>query len=177
MIVAPTPALLTLAKVADDDPAYAALALDQREANLLIVDQATRRHSLRVRGTDFPRHQQQGGWSQQRYQNRADERIHAFVRDVATEVQKELEAAGIDELILAGETQNTALFTEEVHQSVRGHIVGTIPLDIRASDSEIIEATLPVAQRAERERETELIGGSRTALVRAAAPYMGRTRP
>jgi peptide subunit release factor 1 (eRF1) len=44
-----------------------------------------------------------------------------------------------------------------VHQSVRDQVIGTIPLDIRASEAEIIEATLPVAERAERERETELI--------------------
>ena len=122
------------------------------------MDQATRQQSLHVRGTDFPRKQQQGGWSQRRYQNRADERVRAFVSEVATEVQRELEAARVTALILAGEEQNTALFTEVVHQSVRDQITGTIPLDIRASEAEIIEATLPIAERAERERETELIG-------------------
>ena len=76
------------------------LVLDQVNANLMIVDQGTRRQSVRVLGNDYPRRQQTGGWSQRRLQARAEERINAFVRSVAEETRRELEATGVKHLIL-----------------------------------------------------------------------------
>ena len=153
-----TPALVDLVRLADDASSYAALALDQREAHLLLIDQGAQRGRVNIEGSDFPRKQQQGGWSQRRYQSRAEERVEAFVRTVAEEVQRELETANIDQLVLGGDEQITSLFSETVHQTVQAKIVGTTPFDIRGSESEIVEATLPLAEQAEREQEAALIG-------------------
>lgn len=81
--VGPIPALSVLVQVHDDHPTYAILLADQKNATLSVVSVGVVDRTVSIAGTDFPRKQQQGGWSQQRYQMRADERASAFFRTVA----------------------------------------------------------------------------------------------
>lgn len=155
--VGPTPVLTRLAQAAEDHPTYAVLLADQREASLLLVTQARARSRLNVRGNDYPTKQQQGGWSQRRFQNRADERVDHFFSAVAEEVRKELERRHRPLLILAGEDPNTSALRDQLHESVQDDIVSTVNLDIRATESDVVEATWPVIEEAERKREAEAV--------------------
>ena len=155
--VSVTPALSTLTKIVEDAPPYAVLVLDQVNANLMIVDQGTRRQSVRVLGNDYPRRQHTGWWSQRRLQARAEERINAFVRSVAEETRRELEATGVKHLILAGDQQITSLFVDMAAKAVQDAIDATIPMESNATEPEVIAATLRVAEEAEREREAETV--------------------
>ncbi len=156
-VTAPTPALRTLAQMSEDEPVYAALLADQREATLSLIDQAARRQSVAVESTGFPRKQMQGGWSQRRYQQRADERIEAFARTVADETQRAMDEAGVETLVLAGDEQIATTLTDAFHQTVKERIAGSVRLDVRASEREVIEATLPLVEQAERARETAAV--------------------
>jgi hypothetical protein len=149
----PTPALGALARLVEDHPTYAVLLADQRDATLFLIDQATARERLEVEGSGYPRKQQQGGWSQRRYQARADERVAAFARGVAAEVRRTLDDEAVDTLIVAGDEVITSALDAEFHDTVKARIVATIRLAMEATEHEVIEATLPIAQQAERERE------------------------
>jgi peptide subunit release factor 1 (eRF1) len=155
---AATPALLELARISEDEPAFAVLLADQREATLLVLDQANQERSLEIEGDDYPRKQQQGGWSQRRFQQRADERREAFVRTVVKEVQQALAGADVEMLILAGDDQINAMMRDALHPTIQELIIGTVAVDIRATDHELIEASLPVVTQAEREHETATVG-------------------
>jgi hypothetical protein len=89
--VGPTPALSALARAAEDHPPYAVLLADSEEARLTIVSHTVASRSVELEGSNYPRKQQQGGWSQRRYQARADEKLEAFARDVAEETGTALE--------------------------------------------------------------------------------------
>ena len=153
----PTPALRMLAQVAEDEPAYAVVLLDQREASLSLIEQGARERSVEVSSTGFPRHHSQGGWSQRRYENRADERTEAFVRTVAEETRKAMDETGIKTLVLAGDEQITTTLRDSLHQTIRDRIVGDVRLDVRANERDVIDATLPVVEQAEREREADAV--------------------
>ena len=153
----PTPALGALARLADDHPTYAVLLADQREATLFLIDQAVTRQSVTVEGTDYPRKQQQGGWSQRRYQARADERVAAFARGVAAEVRHLLDDEVVSMLVVAGEEVITTALEAEFHQTVKERTVDTIHLDIRSTESDVLAATLPIVERVEREREAAAV--------------------
>jgi protein required for attachment to host cells len=157
LVTGPTPALRALAHLAEDEPAYAVLLADQRESTLLFVDQAQREQSLEIEATDYPRKQQQGGWSQRRYQNRADERVEAFARTVAEETRKAMDETRIGSLVLAGDERITTTLRDALHQTIRDRIVGEVRLDVRANERDVIDATLPVVEQAEREREADAV--------------------
>lgn len=168
--VGPTPVLINLARVAEDYRTYAVLLADQREATVSLVTQQRARPRLEVSGTDYPTKQQQGGWSQRRFQGRADERVEHFLSAVAEETRKVLEGRHRPALILAGDHRTTSALEEQLHESMQELIIGTLHLDIRASDSEIVDVTWPLVEAAERKQEAE---AAETAMGNAAADAEG----
>lgn len=155
--VGPTPILIDLARVAEDYPTYAVLLADQREATVSIVTQNRARPRLEMEGTDYPTKQQQGGWSQRRFQSRADERVENFLSAVADETRKVLERRHRPMLVLAGDDRTTSALMDQLHESIAKTVIGSIHLDIRATDAEIVEATWPIVDEAERKHEAEAV--------------------
>lgn len=155
--IGPTPALSVLARMADDHPAHAVLLADQQDATLTIVRRAQQGRQITVDGDDYPRKQQQGGWLQRRYQARADERVAAFAREVAEQTRTALrEEEDVHALIIAGDEVITSALDDVMHSEVSDAVIDRIRLDIETSDREMIEATLPVAEQAERNRELQV---------------------
>ncbi len=162
--VGPTPSLTPLARTMEDHPTYAVVQFDQKAATLSIITQARRQATVGVRSTGFPVRQNQGGWSQQRYQNRADERIEHFLGTVAEETRKALgESANsrIEMLVLVGDDQNATLLRDTFHETIRNRIVGHVNLPMEAGWKEIVDATLPIVDRAERQRELAAVAAVR----------------
>ncbi|MDQ3657265.1 MAG: hypothetical protein M3457_19600 [Chloroflexota bacterium] len=150
-------ALSELARIEDDYPTYAVLLTDQQDAMLSFVTHATAHQRIEVEGTDYPRKQAQGGWSQRRFQQRADERVEAFARDVAEETRKALDELDVWMLIVAGDEVITPVLDASFHQTVKDRVIATLRLDIRTSESDLLEATLPVAEAAARDREAAIV--------------------
>ncbi|TVR70376.1 MAG: hypothetical protein EA415_13020 [Sphaerobacteraceae bacterium] len=149
------PALLPLARLDEDNPTYAVLLADQQNAYLSLISQAHRVEELAMASSDYPRKQHSGGWSQRRFQQRADERIMALGRQISSEVQQYIEDRGIEMLILAGDEVITSTFDRTMPEALKERVIDRIRLDIQATTSEVIEATLPIAERAEADRELE----------------------
>lgn len=155
--VDPTPNLLPLTRVVEDFPRYAVLIADQHDAILSIINRASRVHSVSLEGNDYPREQKQGGWSQLRFQTRAEVRRQSFARAVADETRRALRENKIDLFIVAaGEVMMSAL-NNEFHSEVKERLIGETSLDIRSSESDIIKATMPIVEQAEREREIKAV--------------------
>lgn len=149
----PTPALGEFVRVVDDHPPYAVLLADQHNATLSFITLATMEQSVSLESSGYPRKQQQGGWSQRRYQARADERVDAFARDIAEETRKALDELDVGMLIVAGDEVITSALNAAFHQTVTARIVATLRMDIRTSEHDLLIETMPVAEQAERDRE------------------------
>jgi peptide chain release factor subunit 1 len=154
---APTPALLELARIVEDHPRYAVLLADQHDATLSVFSRASRGQAVSIEGDDYPRKHKQGGWSQRRYQARADERVAHFARFVAEETRRALDEFNVDMLVVAGGEVITSALAPEFHQTVKKRIIATIPMDIRASEQDILVATKPLVDDAEHAREARAI--------------------
>lgn len=153
----PTPHLLQMVHVVEDFPRYAVLVADQRDAVLTVINRAARVASVEVRGDDAVHHHQQGGWSQRRFQTRTEERRAHFARAVAEETRRAISEGNITMLVVgAGDVMMSAL-QAEFHPEVKKRIIGTIHVDIRASYDEIRDASLPLVEQTEREREFETV--------------------
>jgi hypothetical protein len=149
----PVPALLAPTRLDEDNPTYGVLLADQQNAYLSIIAQAHVVDELAIASSDYPRKQATGGWSQRRFQQRADERIMALGRQISEEAFTYLEDRGVEMLIVAGDEIITGVLDRTMPDGLKDLVVDTIRLDIQATSEEILDATMPIAARAEAERE------------------------
>jgi hypothetical protein len=149
----PVPALLAPTRLDEDNPTYSVLLVDQQNAYLSIIAQAHVVEELAMASSDYPRKQATGGWSQRRFQQRADERIMALGRQIADEASKFLEDRGVEMLIIAGDELISGVLDRTMPDELKDLVVESIRLDIQATSEEILAATMPIAVRAEAERE------------------------
>jgi hypothetical protein len=161
--VGPIPALATLARIADDHATYAVLLADQKEASLVFVTQSRREREVVAYGAEYPLKRKAGG-SQRRYQARAGERHDQFTRAIADGTRQALDDAGVDVLIIAGDEVMTSPLNQFLHHTVANRIVGTVRLDITTPTQDLIDATLPLDEEAERGREAAAAAALRNAV-------------
>jgi len=90
--------------------------------------------------------------------------MEAFAKDVAEETRKQVERLGVDALILAGNETFLPILRDAFHESIQQRIVDTLNLDLTTNDSELIEATQPVMERVEKEREQAVVQRLRDAI-------------
>src|SRR5215217_1906254 len=159
--IGPIPSLRQLARAVDDYPSYAIIAADQRDAYLWLMEGQTWDRGVQLEASGYPRKQQQGGGSQQRYQNRADERVEAFARTIAEETRRAFEAVNApvpyDYLIISANEQMFTLLTSELHETIKELVLGQITLPIDANITEVTAAAQPLVEEAERKREMEAV--------------------
>ncbi|MGD9710940.1 MAG: Vms1/Ankzf1 family peptidyl-tRNA hydrolase [Thermomicrobiales bacterium] len=154
---APIPALKRLAQLVEDYPLHALLQADQDTAILSFVTEDLVSDSVTVRSSLYPRKQAAGGWSQRRFQARADERVQAVAKTVAEETRKALEETGCRRLIIAASDVMEPALMEAFHQSVSEKIIGSIKIDIDAPFNEVLEKARPIGVDFERQREAEQV--------------------
>ncbi|HEY8446580.1 MAG TPA: Vms1/Ankzf1 family peptidyl-tRNA hydrolase [Thermomicrobiales bacterium] len=157
--VGPIPSLLRLVQAAEDYPAYAVVVADQRESVVWLFERQVWERSVSVEADDYPRHQQQGGWSQRRYQARAGERIEHVAKAIAEETKRAFEdyEEGIDYLILAAAEPMLSAVQAELHESVASRVIGQIQLPANASVTQVLAEAQPLVEAAERKRELEAV--------------------
>jgi peptide subunit release factor 1 (eRF1) len=170
----PTPALAALVRAIEDYPRFVIVQIEQREALVSIVDQTRPAARVEVSGDDYPRHQAQGGWSQRRYQARADERIEAFARAVAELTRKVVETGAVENVILMGDEVNIPPLRESLHQTIAAKVIGTLPNAMNASERELLDLALPRVEAAERARE---LGAARAVQEAVGANGPGAAGP
>lgn len=155
--VGPTPKLRTLMAIVEDFPRFALLQADQHDANLYVINRASPQSETSLESNEYPRRHQQGGWSQRRFEARAEERVQHFARAVAEETRKLIDEEQLEMLIVSASDVFKSALDDEFHQTVKEKIVGELSLDGNAAEHEIIEAAQEVAEQAERNREMESI--------------------
>jgi peptide chain release factor subunit 1 len=157
VVVGPTPALTILGRLAEDYASFAVIHADQHNGSIEFFSQATRERGVSLKGSVYPRNHQQGGFSQQRFQNRAEEKVDAFARAIAEEARKALEDNPVDMIVLAGDETMTSALNDALHQTLQERVIGIAPVDMRANTDELLEAVLPLIAEAERTQEIEAV--------------------
>ena len=149
------PSLRPLVHAAEDFPVYAVLVANQREADLWVLARQTWQRGVQLEADDYPRKQQQGGWSQRRYQMRADERVEAFAKTIAEETRQAMGEGGdaVDYLIIAADEPMSSALAAELHPTVKERIIGHIHLPNVTNIDEIVAETAPLVAAEERRRE------------------------
>lgn len=159
VVTSAIPTLLPLARAAAAERPYAVLVADQLEAFLWLMTWQTWEWSVQLESNDYPRHQQTGGPSQRRYQNRANERVEAFARTIAQEILQELGDGddAIPYLIIAADEPIASAVEAELHPTVKERLLARINLAADTGPADIAAATAPLIEEAERKRELDLV--------------------
>ena len=153
----PTPALLDLVRLAEDESSYAVVVADQRDAELLVVSAASPDLQVSVQASAYPGKQEQGGWSQRRYQARADERLEAFARTLAQETRRLVESGRVTSIVVAADEPMRSALKHEFHQMVTDKLVGEVAVMLDAAPRTVVDRTQAVVDAAERGRESAAV--------------------
>jgi peptide subunit release factor 1 (eRF1) len=161
LFIGSVPHLYPLVKVIDQYPRYASVLLDTHRARIFVfgLGAVERREQLTSEKT---RRNSMGGWSQARYQRRA-ENVHLLhVKEVVDTLERIVQRDNIQHIILAGDDVVVPLLKEKLPKHLEAKLVDVLSLERDAGEDEIIEATLEVLRQkdaeSDAERVQELIG-------------------
>jgi protein required for attachment to host cells len=149
------PSLRELVHAAEDYPPYAVVVAEQHQAILWLIERLTWERAVEFESSDYPRHQQQGGWSQRRYQSRADERVEHFAKTIAEEIRHAFEQLNeaIEYLVIAADEPMHSALMNELQESVKQRVIGRIHVEIESSLRDVIGEAEPIVLKAERQSE------------------------
>jgi hypothetical protein len=176
VVPGPDPDLVALLGVQQRAVPHAVVLVDRAGADIRVVTGPGEERSATVEGeTDHIRKVKPGGWSQRRYQNRAEERWHENAELVADTVVRPLGGADLALLLLAGDETMIPLVRDALPAPLAEEVV-VLDTGGRAADGSEAHLERAVEQAvrraADRRREEEV--GQVLAAVASGAGVTGR---
>ena len=156
LFVGSTPHLYPLAKLVDTYPRYIALSLDTNKARIQVFSLAAAERTERV-VSDKTRRNSKGGWSQARYQRRA-ENVHIHhMKDVVAALDKIVRDEKIDQIVIAGDDQAVVKLREQLPKPLADKIVDVVKLQRNAQDASFLESTFDAIRMKDAETDAEKV--------------------
>ena len=153
----PTPDVAPLLRVIDEYERYAVAVVDKEKARLFTVFAGEIEESAHFRDWVIGKHDQ-GGWSQARYQRHHEAHVYWHLERVAQRLAALQRRRRFDRLILAGPEEAITELRRLLPRALERRVVAVIPASLAATDREILDTTLDIERRAERETEERLLG-------------------
>jgi peptide subunit release factor 1 (eRF1) len=98
-----------------------------------------------------------GGWSQARYQRRAENVHQRHIKEVVDTLDAVVRRDNIQHIIVAGDDVVVSLLREEMPKHLADRLVDVLKLDRRAGEDAIIEATLEVLRQKDADTDAERV--------------------
>ena len=154
LFVDSVPHLYPLAKLIDTLPRYAAVLLDTNKARILVFSLAAVERDEKV-VNDKTRRSSQGGWSQSRYQRRADNIHLHHMKEVADTLERIVREDGINEIVIAGDEVAIPKLREALPAHLADKVVDAIKLQRNAAD--ILDRSLAAIREKDAETDAEKV--------------------
>jgi peptide subunit release factor 1 (eRF1) len=151
------PHLYPLAKVIDQYPRYASVLLDTHRARIFVFGLGAVERRQQVEGEKTRRHSM-GGWSQARFQRRADNIHLHHVKEVVDALDQVVQQDRIEHIIVAGDDVVVPLLREQLPKHLAEKVVDVMSLERDAGEDEIVAATLEVLRQKDAETDAERVG-------------------
>ena len=156
LFVGSTPHLYPLAKLVDTYPRYVALSLDTNKARIQVFSLAAAERTEQV-VSDKTRRNSKGGWSQARYQRRADNVHMHHMKEVVDTLEKIVREEKIDQIVIAGDDQAVVKLREQLPQALADKIVDVVKLQRNAQDASFLETTFDAIRMKDAETDAEKV--------------------
>ena len=156
LFVGSVPHLYPLAKVIDQYPRYASVLLDTNRARIFVfaLGGVERREHVTSEKT---RRSSMGGWSQARYQSRAENLHLHHVKEVVDSLDRIVRQDNLQHVIVAGDDVVVPLFKDQLPKHLEEKLVDVLSLQRDAGEDEIIESTLEVLRQRDAETDAERV--------------------
>jgi peptide subunit release factor 1 (eRF1) len=148
--------LAPLLDVLDEYERYAVALVDKERARILTVF-AGEIEETEVFKDFVPGKHDQGALSQARYQRHHEAHVYRHLKRVVARLAELLRRRRFDRLIVAGPDEATSELRRLLPRVLSRRLAAMIPAWVSATDAEILEQTLEVERRIERETEARLL--------------------
>ncbi|MBW3594794.1 MAG: hypothetical protein KY391_04380 [Actinobacteria bacterium] len=155
--VAQTPRIVRLLEWQQDNPRYAVVLSDRKGAEIHVITGHHVEDTTEVEGDDDPIMKvHPGGWSQRRFQNRAENTWEANARSVVDELSKIVSVEDIEFVVIAGDVRSIQFIKEHIPQEIEATSfeLSTEPHELQDIQEELDKAAAAwVGQSVERTLE------------------------
>ena len=131
MFVGSVPHLYPLAKLVDTYTRYAAVMLDTNKARIVVSGLAPNERDEQI-VNNKTRRNSKGGWSQARYQRRADNVHMHHMKEVVDALDKIVREEGIDQIVISADETALSKLREQMPAHLKEKIVDSVPLQRNA---------------------------------------------
>ena len=154
LFISSVPHLYPLARVIENYPRYAAVMLDTNKARIFVFGGETEREKT-IAG-EKTRRNSQGGWSQARYQRRAENFHLLHIKEVVDTLDRIVREEEIQHVVVAGADVAMPILREQLPKELAGKIVEIGPHEDDGSGS-FLERTLAALREKDAETDVEKV--------------------
>jgi peptide subunit release factor 1 (eRF1) len=156
LFIGSVPHLYPLARIIDTYPRYAAVMLDTNKARILVFGMAATERDEKIQN-EKTRRTQKGGWSQARYQRRAENFHLHHIKEVVETLDKIVREDNINHIVVAAEEVALPIFNEQLPKHLAEKIVDNVTLQRNADGNNILETTLAALREKDAETDAEKV--------------------
>lgn len=150
------PHLFLLARLADQYRRYAALVADTNAARLFVFALGATQSNETIEGEKTNR-TERGGWSQARYQRRAENYHVHHAKEVIEKLDEIVTRERIDRIVMAGDAVVMPLLKAQLPKHLAEKVIDILSLDIRTPEHEILAATLEATREHDCKNDAEKV--------------------
>jgi peptide subunit release factor 1 (eRF1) len=154
LFISSVPHLYPLAKVVENYPRYAAVMLDTNKARIFVFGGETEREKKIV--GEKTRRNSKGGWSQARYQRRADNFHMLHIKEVVETLAKIVREEDIQHVVVAGADVAMPILREQLPKELADKVVEIGPHEEGESGS-FLERTMAALREKDAETDVEKV--------------------
>jgi peptide subunit release factor 1 (eRF1) len=156
MFVGSVPHLYPLAKLVDTYPRYAAVVLDTNKARIIVYSLAATQRVESI-SNDKTRRTQQGGWSQARYQRRADNAHMHHMKEVVETLDRIVREENINQIVIASNEVALTKLRDQLPSHLSEKIVDTITVQPGSQGGSLLESTFMAIRDKDAESDVEKV--------------------
>ena len=156
LFIGSVPHLYPLARLVETYPRYAAVILDTNKAQIFVFGLGSIERAERVTNPKT-RRTSKGGWSQARYQRRADNVHEQHIKEVVETLDKLVREEQLQHIVIAGEEVALNILRNELPKQLNEKLVDVTKWDRTDGEKEILEASLEALREKDAETDIEKV--------------------
>ncbi len=157
MHVGAVPQLYPLARLNDQYPRYAALLLDTNSANLYVFALGAETRHEKVQN-EKTRRTSMGGWSQARYQRRADNFHKQHMKEVVALLEKVVADEHLNYIVVACDEAAKPFLMAELPKHLAEKVIDIVNVDVKSTAGhDLLVETMEALRRKDAETDAEAV--------------------
>ena len=150
------PHVFPLERLADQFQSYAALLVNTNAARLYVFSAGAAERQMTVRNKKGKR-VSAGGWSQARYQRRAENLYTKHMKEVAEAIEALVRDEHIARVVVAGDSVALPLLREQLSPATLELLIDVGGVDIKTHESDVFRATLDAFREADQQSDKDRV--------------------